>query len=247
MTPSEVGEFDRQFSSLRRPVGGKRGGGGRSGTSKYHTLHGSARARAASAHNQYDRRSVHSGIHSADADSLISPTSGKSLREKILDGFRSFSADRAKSVHELRSSGSVRSHTSTPYTDGTSMSELSGISSASAKTYVTEESSLVLECVENGVKKHYTIPYEVAKRGRLRKKGTKLHIYMDHIFVAKRIRPGTYCKACNITIPFRLGKQGYVCRDCSVTVHKPCHVKVTSHCARTSLPAMELYFYDPSG
>ena len=37
--------------------------------------------------------------------------------------------------------------------------------------------------------RHYTIPYEVAKRGRLRKKGTKLHIYMDHIFVAKRIRP----------------------------------------------------------
>ena len=35
--------------------------------------------------------------------------------------------------------------------EGTSMSELSGISSASAKTYITEESSLVLECTENGV------------------------------------------------------------------------------------------------
>ena len=34
--------------------------------------------------------------------------------------------------------------------DGGSMSELSGISSASAKTYITEESSLVLECQENG-------------------------------------------------------------------------------------------------
>ena len=52
---------------------------------------------------------------------------------------------------------------------------------------------------------------------------------------------GTYCKVCNMTIPFRLSKQGYVCRDCSVTVHKPCHVKVTTHCARTSLPAMELW------
>ena len=39
----------------------------------------------------------------------------------------------------------------TTVADGTSMSELSGISSASAKTYITEESSLVLECTENGV------------------------------------------------------------------------------------------------
>ena len=32
-----------------------------------------------------------------------------------------------------------------------SQSDLSGISSASTKTYITEESSLVLECVEKGV------------------------------------------------------------------------------------------------
>lgn len=37
--------------------------------------------------------------------------------------------------------------------DASSMSELSGISSASAKTYIAEESSLVLECVEHGVTK----------------------------------------------------------------------------------------------
>ena len=35
--------------------------------------------------------------------------------------------------------------------DGSSMSELSGITNASAKTYITEESSLVIECNEKGV------------------------------------------------------------------------------------------------
>lgn len=67
-------------------------------------------------------------------------------------------------------------------------SNLSGISSASNKTYITEESSLVLECKEKGVVKHYLIPYHLAKRGRIGKRGTKLHIYMDHIFVAQHIK-----------------------------------------------------------
>ena len=37
--------------------------------------------------------------------------------------------------------------------DGSSMSELSGITTASAKTYIAEESSLVIEAVEKGVTK----------------------------------------------------------------------------------------------
>ena len=37
--------------------------------------------------------------------------------------------------------------------DGSSLSELSGISAASNKTYITEESSLVLETVEDGMTK----------------------------------------------------------------------------------------------
>jgi hypothetical protein len=42
--------------------------------------------------------------------------------------------------------------------------------------------------VLNYIFRHYLIPYNVAKRGRLGKRGTKLHIYMDHIFVAQRIK-----------------------------------------------------------
>ena len=51
---------------------------------------------------------------------------------------------------------------------------------------------------------------------------------------------GTLCGACEEAIPMRLGKQAYVCRDCGLVCHKPCHVRVAQHCAETSLPNMEL-------
>ena len=72
--------------------------------------------------------------------------------------------------------------------ESSSMSGMSGISNASAKTFVSEESSLVLETLENGRHHHYLIPIQVAKRGRFKKKGTKLHVYMDHIFVAQHMK-----------------------------------------------------------
>ena len=120
-------------------------------------------------------------------------------------------------------------------------------SQTSNKTFVTEESSLVLETLEEGRHHHYLIPIQVnivcwsfqnslilnfeskyltdllsfsifctfqhhvflghllsfnwvifhissftflqaARRGRFKKKGTKLHIFMDHIFVARHIK-----------------------------------------------------------
>ena len=77
--------------------------------------------------------------------------------------------------------------------DSSSMSGMSGISNASAKTFVSEESSLVLETLENGRHHHYLIPIQVTKRGRFKKKGTTLHVYnvrvyMDHIFVAQHMK-----------------------------------------------------------
>lgn len=89
-------------------------------------------------------------------------------------------------------------------------SAISGFSSASAKTYVHEASTLVLETMENGVKRwkaiylgprgfyllwpfvlsrHFLVPLAIAQKPRWRKKGTKLHIYNDHTFVAKHL-PG---------------------------------------------------------
>jgi len=135
--------------------------------------------------------------------------------------------------------------------DASSMSDVSNISSfsqTSNKTFVTEESSLVLETLEEGRHHHYLIPIQAARRGRFKKKGTKLHIFMDHIFVARHIKLGSACQVCNLLIPLRLGKQAYVCRDCGLTCHKPCHIRVDNHCLQTSLPNMELEFYseDPA-
>ena len=91
---------------------------------------------------------------------------------------------------------------------------MSGRSNVSEKTYITEESSLVLECREKGTLKydiqklayfgiqlgillviikslffrHYLIPYHTAKKGKFGKRGTKLHIFMDHVFVAQHIK-----------------------------------------------------------
>ena len=124
--------------------------------------------------------------------------------------------------------------------DGSSMSDVSGISNVSNKTYVTEESSLVLEVYERGRLHHYLIPLQAAKQGKFQKRGTKLHIYMDHVFTAQHIKLGSQCQACSRLIPLRLGKQAYVCRDCGVTVHKQCHSRVESHCPRSSLDKMEL-------
>ena len=72
--------------------------------------------------------------------------------------------------------------------DTSSMSNMSGISNTSARTFVTEESSLVLETLENGLHHHYLVPLQVAKKGRFKKKGIKLHVYMDHIFVAQHMK-----------------------------------------------------------
>jgi len=125
--------------------------------------------------------------------------------------------------------------------DGSSLSDVSAISNVSNKTYYTEESSLVLEVYERGRLHHYLIPVQAAKQGKFQKRGTKLHIYMDHIFTAQHIKLGTVCHVCSRLIPLRLGKQAYVCRDCGVTCHKQCHTRVESHCPRTSLDKMELY------
>ena len=68
------------------------------------------------------------------------------------------------------------------------MSDVSGISNVSNKTYVSDDSSLVLETLENGRHHHYLIPMKAARLGRFKKAGTKLHIYMDHIFTAQHIK-----------------------------------------------------------
>ncbi|XP_047037741.1 uncharacterized protein LOC124642962 isoform X9 [Helicoverpa zea] len=121
-----------------------------------------------------------------------------------------------------------------------SLSEVSGFSTASARTFIHEASTLVLETIEAGIKKHYLVPLTIAQRSRWRRKGIKLHIYNEHTFIAKHLSGGTVCEVCTKTIARRLGKQGYECRDCTLKCHKHCHVKVATNCPRSTVHNMEL-------
>ncbi|XP_044731037.1 uncharacterized protein LOC123294036 isoform X2 [Chrysoperla carnea] len=121
-----------------------------------------------------------------------------------------------------------------------SLSEASGISGASTRTYLNEASTLVLETLENGIKKHYLVPLSLAQKSRWRKKGTKLHIFNDHTFIAKHLNGGTVCQVCSKSIARRLGKQGYECRDCLIKCHKHCHVKTNDNCPQSTIHNMEL-------
>ncbi|CAG5059927.1 unnamed protein product [Parnassius apollo] len=124
----------------------------------------------------------------------------------------------------------------------TSRSEASGFSTASARTFIHEASTLVLETIEAGIKKHYLVPLTIAQRSRWRRKGVKLHIYNEHTFIAKHLSGGTVCEVCGKTVARRLGKQGYECRDCSFKCHKHCHVKVPSMCPNSTVHNMELAY-----
>ncbi|XP_043202448.1 uncharacterized protein LOC122370689 isoform X2 [Amphibalanus amphitrite] len=125
--------------------------------------------------------------------------------------------------------------------DDSSLSDMSGISNASNRTYVNDQSSLVLETTENGVLKHYLVPNNLAKRGKLRKKGTKLHVFNEHVFVARHL-PSALCSVCEKSLPRWLGKQAYECRNCQAKVHKQCHVRVETICPESTVHTMELEY-----
>ncbi|CAB4061117.1 unnamed protein product [Lepeophtheirus salmonis] len=153
-------------------------------------------------------------------------TSSARAKQDALEQSRSISVDRAYSLSNVN------------VLDG--KSNLGKIQAISTGTFISEESSLVMEVDENNIKKYYLIPAEIAAKEKISMKGTKLHIFMDHIFVAKHIKRGKMCEVCSSNIPFRLRKQGYICRDCQIVCHKPCHIQVATHCLESSLPAMDI-------
>ncbi|XP_051166433.1 uncharacterized protein LOC127284799 isoform X4 [Leptopilina boulardi] len=121
-----------------------------------------------------------------------------------------------------------------------SLSEASGISGTSTRTYINEASTLILETLENGITKHYLVPLSLAQKSKWRKKGIKLHIFNDHTFIARHIPGGTVCQVCKRTLARRLGKQGYECRDCLMKCHKHCHVKVDNMCPSSTIQSIEM-------
>ncbi|XP_067627058.1 uncharacterized protein [Eurosta solidaginis] len=165
--------------------------------------------------------------HSADRGALTPSQNinGTTPTSTLNGDSRSLSVDRAV----ISKSNSLES------------SAISGFSSASNKTYVHESSTLVLETVENGVKRHFIVPLAIAQRPRWRRKGTKLHIYNDHTFIAKHLSGGgLQCMVCMKSIPRRPGKQGYECRDCSLICHKQCHIRAPQACPNPTVLSMEL-------
>ncbi|CAG5101209.1 Protein of unknown function [Cotesia congregata] len=149
---------------------------------------------------------------------------------------RSISADRARDPGSALLSVPGKEE----HSRRSSLSEASAISGTSTRTYINEASTLVLETLENGVKKHYLVPLSLAQKSKWRKKGTKLHIFNDHTFIAKHMPGGTVCEVCKRTLARRLGKQGYECRDCLMKCHKHCHVKVESMCSTSTIQSIEL-------
>ncbi|XP_030755365.1 uncharacterized protein LOC115881827 isoform X8 [Sitophilus oryzae] len=153
---------------------------------------------------------------------------------------RSVSADRGRNDHYLNPPGREEN------SRRSSLSEASGLSSASTRTYINEASTLVLETIENGIKKHYLVPLSLAQKSKWKKKGVKLHIFNDHTFVAKHLQGGTICQVCAKSIARRFGKQGYECRDCFLKCHKHCHVKVNDNCPTSTIHNIELsYIQNP--
>ncbi|KAG8186115.1 hypothetical protein JTE90_003197 [Oedothorax gibbosus] len=140
----------------------------------------------------------------------------------------------------LRSRSSERS-TSPRHTLGSTRSSLSEASGVSAATFVHENSTLVIETNENGIVRRYLVP---GGGTRLKKKprGAKLHIYNDHVFVARHITGSVVCCVCARPLTRRPGKQGYECRGCGVRCHKSCHVRVGDFCPNSSVNAMEVEY-----
>jgi hypothetical protein len=84
--------------------------------------------------------------------------------------------------------------------DASSLSDASGISMTSGSgvntgtppshqpASETASTALILETVEDGMTCHYLIPQSLVKRGRLKRKGVKLHVCRDHLFITKHIK-----------------------------------------------------------
>lgn len=105
-----------------------------------------------------------------------------------------------------------------------------------------DQSTLVIEAP--GGEKYFLIAKELAKSGKHGLKGSKLHIYNDHTFVATHFTRSETCEVCLKPISKRLGigKQGYKCRDCEYTCHKGCHYKTELICANSKVSTMEMEF-----
>ncbi|XP_030563392.1 uncharacterized protein LOC115764472 isoform X14 [Drosophila novamexicana] len=236
------------YAGLQQPSGQELDGRGRSkkrnffGTLKKRLSRSKTRTLSADQpNNNHNSQSATNSANTTTATGLTRTATGTLNGESS----RSLSVDRA-TLSKSNSLGPRMGIGSsiTDHSRRSSISEssaISGFSSASNKTYVHEASTLVLETVENGIKRHFIVPLAIAQRPRWRRKGTKLHIYNDHTFIAKHLSgSGLQCSICMKSIPRRPGKQGYECRDCQLICHKQCHIRAPQACPNPTVLSMEL-------
>ncbi|XP_014671620.1 PREDICTED: uncharacterized protein LOC106812296 [Priapulus caudatus] len=124
------------------------------------------------------------------------------------------------------------------------------ISIGSGNTFMSDQSTLIIETTEKDKShKYYLIPHTVARSGlnKLNIKGNKFHMFNNHMFSASHVAGGTACQACGMLIPRKFGRQGYVCRDCMMVVHKPCHCRLSTEltCPKASFPQLEMIHLEP--
>ena len=56
------------------------------------------------------------------------------------------------------------------------------------------------------------------------------HVHRDHVFLATFFNQPVYCTHCKTFIWGVVGKQGYSCKNCGMSVHKECHELVLFSC-----------------
>lgn len=129
------------------------------------------------------------------------------------------------------------------------------VDAASAYTFTHPKSQLVIECREprlsnDGIGPHKTemryfaISESMANKGKWRRKGTKLHLFNEHQFVACHLPGSSTCHLCGRVFSRRPGKQGYKCRNCFLLSHKQCHVKVDHNCPYAKREGLKLEYID---
>ncbi|XP_025084206.1 protein kinase C iota type-like isoform X2 [Pomacea canaliculata] len=65
----------------------------------------------------------------------------------------------------------------------------------------------------------------------------KLYVYNGHSYQAKRFSRKAQCAVCQDRI-WGLGRQGFKCTRCKVTVHKRCHKVFPYHCGTPTMPVL---------
>lgn len=130
------------------------------------------------------------------------------------DGQRGHGMERARSVPGSRET-SMPKESNIQQQEPRIKESFGNLSQTSTRTFMHEDSVLIMECNEKGMIKHFVVPTEDVDKARhdlKRRKGTKLHLYKDHLFIARHVPSSRLCQICGKKFAFRLGKQAYQCR-----------------------------------